>query len=676
LGATALLPAGLCSGCHTGASAATSGGANHGNTLIDVGGTLTAGYTTPKAKGSATSTCTTTCHSAYTGSVLTPTWGVTAATCGSCHLASPQTGDHTKHVAAVTLGGNNCGSCHTGATPTTYVGATHFDGQVNVAGTLSGANLTMAKKSITGPYTTTCTTACHSAYTGTQVTPTWGSAATCGSCHLASPQTGDHTKHIAAVTLGGNNCGSCHTGATPTTYVGATHFDNQVNVAGTLSGVNLTMAKKSITGPYTTTCTTACHSAYTGTQVTPTWGSAATCGSCHLASPQTGDHTKHIAAVALGGNNCGSCHTGATPTTYVGATHFDNQVNVAGTLSGVNLTMAKKSITGPYTTTCSTSCHSAYDVAKTTPTWGTAATCASCHDASPVTGSHSKHVLHTNPVKPVTCGSCHTGATATTYVSANHYDGNIDVAVGPTNIAKHASGSGYSSCTAACHNGPASNPFTAPAVTWGTVLNCDGCHGYPGSSTNAAISSKHANVAAGSCSSCHNNVKANGTMTNSTFVNVQEHLDGIVQGGNCDSCHGYPPVKSLTNANGPVGFKANYSSARMQNYSGGGGVHDVAGHLLPTLRDSQKLGFNACLNCHPDTSASGQHNQANASFGNFSTKFVQVVVDTHFKFDKNRPIVYNGNRVSGTKTTGTCSNVSCHFQKSPVWSSTPYGQGH
>ena len=269
------------------------------------------------------------------------------------------------------------------------------------------------------------------------------------------------------------------------------------------------------------------------------------------------------------------------------------------------------------------------------------------------------------------CGQCHTGATAGTSGGAGHLDGNIDIN-GPftatSNITKHASGSGYATCSnVTCHNGGTGvGVFTAPAVAWGSNLNCAGCHGYPPANTN------HTGVVAGTCSNCHNNVTPGGSLTNSSFQNVQLHLNGTVEGGNCDSCHGYPPVKSLTNAYGTVGRNANYSSARLQNYTGGGGVHDVIGHLSPSLKESQRLGFSPCLNCHPEGIT---HNQSAAAFGGMSTKFVQVVVDPKFKFDKNRPIVYNGNRVSGTKTSGTCANVECHFQKSPVWSTT-YGQGH
>ena len=179
-----------CGTCHTGATAGVTGGPGHGNTLIDVAGTLTSGYPTPKAKGSPYATCTTSCHSAYPGSILTPTWG-TAATCASCHEASPTTGDHTKHIASVVLGGNNCGSCHTGATAGTSGGSNHLDGNIDIGGTLAGVTLNNIAKH-NAPFTTTCTTSCHSAYPGTVATPTWGIGShlqQLSPCHRRPPAT-------------------------------------------------------------------------------------------------------------------------------------------------------------------------------------------------------------------------------------------------------------------------------------------------------------------------------------------------------------------------------------------------------------------------------------------------------------------------------------------------------
>jgi hypothetical protein len=148
-------------------------------------------------------------------------------------------------------------------------------------------------------------------------------------------------------------------------------------------------------------------------------------------------------------------------------------------------------------------------------------------------------------------------------------------------------------------------------------------------------------------------------------------MNNAVEGGRCDSCHGYPPVQSLTNANGTVGFNANYSSAKLQNYSGGGGVHSVAGHLaLTTKYVAGGQNFTPCLTCHPQGATHAQGGNT------FLTANVQVVVDPQFKFDKNRPIVYNAKQSGTGKTSGTCANVSCHFQKSPLWSTQTYTQGH
>jgi predicted CxxxxCH...CXXCH cytochrome family protein len=245
--------------------------------------------------------------------------------------------------------------------------------------------------------------------------------------------------------------------------------------------------------------------------------------------------------------------------------------------------------------------------------------------------------------------------------AASHKDGDIDVTVGSYTLNK-VKGSAFTSCSnVSCHNNAA---FTAPAVVWGSNAQCNACHGFPPSASHNVTTDT-------ACNSCHNNVKPGVvvTSTNAIFVDNMLHMNQIVE-GSCTSCHGYPPVRSMVGR----GTNASYSSARLQNYSGGGGVHDIAAHLLPTVKESNVSGgmFGPCVTCHP----SNQHNQANATFGGFSTTFVQVVVDAKFKFDKNRPIVYNGKRSGTSKTSGTCSNVECHMQKSPVWSSEPYTQRH
>jgi hypothetical protein len=115
--------------------------------------------------------------------------------------------------------------------------------------------------------------------------------------------------------------------------------------------------------------------------------------------------------------------------------------------------------------------------------------------------------------------------------------------------------------------------------------------------------------------------------------------------GGCGGCHGYPPVRDLTG----LGVVTNYSSAKFQDYSGGGGAHTVKGHIPKTARQGER--WNNCNNCH---------NSASHNTGGTPAKkaFVNVVVDPQFKFDSATPITYNAS---------TCSNVSCHFKPSPNW---------
>ena len=297
-----------CAVCHTGATAGVTGGPGHGNTLIDVAGTLTTTYPTPKAKGSAYATCTTSCHNAYspTVGIVTPTWG-NAATCSSCHVASPTTGDHPKHLASPLT--TSCAVCHAGATAGTSGGTAHLDGNIDVTGTLVTGYPVNVVKHASGSGYSTCTTSCHNAYSPATgiATPVWGTTATCSSCHVAVPTTGDHPKHLASPLT--TSCGVCHAGAAAGTSGGTAHLDANIDVNGTLvTGYPVNVVKHASGSGYST-CTTSCHNAYSPTTgiATPVWGTAATCNSCHVASPTTGDHTKHLLhiTVATGTMACG-----------------------------------------------------------------------------------------------------------------------------------------------------------------------------------------------------------------------------------------------------------------------------------------------------------------------------------------------------------------------------------
>jgi predicted CxxxxCH...CXXCH cytochrome family protein len=219
-----------------------------------------------------------------------------------------------------------------------------------------------------------------------------------------------------------------------------------------------------------------CHAdAYsTGSVTTPPWGTASACGTCHgsLASgaPATGSHSSHMAASAT----CGSCHAGAVSGVSGGTSHLDGNIDVT---DGYPVNVTKHPAGSGYSTCTSASCHaSAYGAGvATTPTWGTLADCGSCHpvaaNGAPATGSHAAHMT-----AGAVCADCHSGAVQDTNGGVQHTDGNIDVYkttpgdLGyPQNVAKHAAGSGYSSCsTASCHG----------TATWGVVgaITCVTCH--------------------------------------------------------------------------------------------------------------------------------------------------------------------------------------------------------
>ncbi len=664
-----------CDNCHaprTTFQHATSAG-NAGRN-IDLKGTkmATAAYTgsnwkfLPSQSGRLVGQCDNVyCHSngQANGGVLPPNYAASppiwsgTVSCGDCHGTLPinlTTGSHQKHLVA----NGNCNTCHNGATPTSNSQATHVDGSINV----DAAGVTYSQGASHAPgngYGSCSVASCHANVyaAGTIATPVWGvTAANCTACHTTpiattGPATGSHVKH------NNTNCSLCHLGATNNTTIPTSNHAN-----GTIEATGgYPVTAKHAAGTYTGTCSTAsCHAnPYgTGSVITPVWGvAAANCIACHTTpiattGPATGSHVKH------NNTDCSQCHLGATNNTTIPTSNHAN-----GTIEATGgYPVTAKHAAGTYTGTCSTAtCHANVYAAGTiaTPVWGaTVANCTACHSipitaSGPATGAHVKHAA-----KGTVCTACHVaGTSATTPPSTGHADGNIDVIAGsyPASVTKHVSGSGYASCSnVSCHNGPASNPFTAPAINWGAAPSCTNCHGYPPAGTN------HTGVV-GKCNSCHSDIAADGI----TIRIPAQHLDGIVQGGKCNACHGYPPVQTMTG----LGTNANYSSAKLQNYSGGGGVHAVAGHLALNLKVSQNLGFTPCLVCHPSIS----HNEG---FGSFSTHQVQVVVDAKFKFDKNRPIVYNAKQSGIGKTSGTCTNVECHFQKSPIWSSQPYTQAH
>ncbi|MDD2897325.1 MAG: CxxxxCH/CxxCH domain-containing protein [Desulfuromonadaceae bacterium] len=691
-----------CSLCHTGATtSAAMPTANHANGNIDVAD----GYPSTVAKhaaGSYTGTCSTaSCHANVygTGTVTTPVWG-TASGCTACHttpIAStgPATGSHAKHNVT------DCSLCHTGATTNAATPtANHIDGNIDVT---NGYPANVAKHAA-GSYTGTCSTAsCHANVygSGTVTTPVWGTASGCTACHttpIAStgPATGSHAKHSVT------DCSLCHAGATTSTALPtANHIDGNIDVT---NGYPANVAKHAI-GTYTGTCSTAsCHANVygTGTMTTPAWGTTAGCSACHTTpigatGPATGSHVVHNIST------CTACHNaGTTATTVPGTGHANGFIDVTNGYPA-NVT---KHAAGTYTGTCSTAiCHG-----QGAPTWGatsaapvngfpySSAQCGKCHaqqgsvtagtpfystaipkvtsNLDAKVGAHTAHISASESLHPgLGCIDCHgtvalndpthmKGSTTFNW-SALAKTGNLSPSYDPTtgkcsNVYCHG-GAMPGGDTSGSNRTPTwNNPNYLPATL--TVAGCSTCHGFPPSASvghpAVTIPAGFPTTAAigGTCN-CHDNINPLGNSYATIFVDNTKHINGTLEGGACNACHGYPPVSATFTG---AGVQNNWSSARTENYAGGGGAHSVNAHVSKLAKHND--GFAFCVNCH----SPADHLTSPEVFKPSTN--IKVSVDQRYRFEAAKQFKYTSNRLDdASHVTGNCSNSSCHFGASPKW---------
>jgi len=531
-------------------------------------------------------------------------------------------------------------------------------------------------------------------------TPSWengknkilGLATECTTCH-ESGSTLTTNAHYTHVTTNSFKCMVCH----------ADTVNASGGIASRVKHANGTKDVVFVTRPESyqsvfsgsfdsgaATCTNSCHTnglnggapARTALWTeAPVNKGAAYCGSCHAAVPATSLHTKHFtdpAGPQLGTapTVCANCHDYASGA----ATHANGVVNLKSGNS------------------CAP-CHPA-----AAPVWavGAKVSCESCHTGSPtsVVGSATApaknlndsvgHGQYSSASLHVKCTTCHNG-------SAPH------IGAGPTE--KRLVVAGNALCNT-CHiPSIMGNQSTARAnlpAHGGTVNNfsrftsalnlaniatvrsdaCAGCHDTHGTtnlmsikatingqsivftntSTGFYVTNPNGNgIYNGLCQVCHtktnhyrNNAPIDGPIGHYTrdCLTCHKHKGTTFAfsgaGGSCGGCHGYPPVRDMAG----LGTTNNYANAKLQDYSGGGGAHTVAGHIPRNAVESATM--TNCTNCH-NTNFATEHNK-----GSMPVKkgFVIVKVDPQFKFNNATSITYNAQ---------TCSNVSCHFKPSPNW---------
>jgi hypothetical protein len=171
-------------------------------------------------------------------------------------------------------------------------------------------------------------------------------------------------------------------------------------------------------------------------------------------------------------------------------------------------------------------------------------------------------------------------------------------------------------------------------------------------------SGQHGSPAYRKCTSCHDH----GTKLPAADFKVSYAF----QPSGCDGCHGYPPVTDMT----LYGTQNMYTSAKLQNYSGGGGAHTAKGHIARTVKATDGNPWNPCVVCHSGGEAAHSKNIAAFNSANSTQDRkanVSVTVQSRNRLSNNRLPSYRLKTGDSTNNTSTCWNVNCHFQPTPRW---------
>jgi predicted CxxxxCH...CXXCH cytochrome family protein len=442
----------------------------------------------------------------------------------------------------------------------------------------------------------TCTNSCHMS-----ATPVWTNSATgaCGTCHIAVPETSLHPAHFTNLNgpkLGANpDCASCHIYASGA----STHANGEINLK-------------------TGNSCDPCHPAAKGT---PIWSTAAsvTCESCHngpitsyivnpsgsyTASPKSSNGHSQYSSAALKHVKCTTCHDATAD--HIGAGAAQKRLLLSGNAlcNTCHTTAAFKGLSTAHIDMLN------HGAAASKP---------------PVTDAFANYTT-TNDGRASECSGCH-DTHGTSNLSA------IRTSINGQSIVYTDRSAGFY----------VSSPITVNGNDFYNGL-CQVCHTktkYFRNNVDPSASLAHTQ-GDNNCMKCHYH-KSKPTET------VMFAFQG--KGGGCGGCHGYPPATPTS----LVGLKTigNYSSAKLQSYSGGGGAHTVTGHLPRNIRQGQE--WNNCTNCHYGNTAT--HNVGGTPI---KRSYVNVIVDPKFKFKNDTSITYNSN-------ASNCSNVSCHFKPSPGW---------
>ncbi len=608
---------------------------------------------------------------------------------------------HTAHAGKGTYQ-YGCSVCH--------AGNTHATGNFQQV-FLAKAGLP-ASGGVTPGYNTanpgTCSVYCHSdgaprgAAAATTKAVTWANgagsiistSAECVACHDGVVGTTNtlnsnaHRKHVSndGTTGKAYTCNICHaaTAGSNTTIVNpANHVNGVKDVA--FSGV----ANGSSFNGADATCITYCHSnggnLALRTYAAPAWTNKASgaCGSCHAAAPgltggaiiNTNGHSTHFdnGAGSYGpmfttanATGCQNCHTSFTG--EFGLTHVDGTIQVlsscvpchtkpgsyawnggqiaceschTGSLSQIN------GINAPDKSLFTTLGHGQFS--------GKSDQCLLCHQRndSHISANANTHVTRLGASyqginENLLCAKCHNDVNVVTNPARQNM---------PTHVSQKTNPPVPNNCSA-CHDVHGSGnlnaingKFTFSGNSTATVAFTNTSTGFVNNKTNRGL-----------CQICHTQTnhykrdKAESAHPTRDCLACHSHKGeyAFKPNGNCNTCHGYPPVANMTGR----GVSGSYSSARLETFNGGGyvnggGAHTVSAHVKPGAIWQQA--WSNCSMCHDST----RHKMVMP----LQQQAINITIDPKVWANSAVPATYNGplnGTGTGAQSTGTCSNVYCH----------------
>jgi predicted CxxxxCH...CXXCH cytochrome family protein len=413
-----------------------------------------------------------------------------------------------------------------------------------------------------------------------------------------------------------------------------------------------------------------------------------------------GNHRTHLDTDSTAGT-CAICHPGSSTFT---SDHRDGNIKISNHINESPLITPYNNRTSAWPQTAIPSLESCQNVnchfETRTPAWGSNSspiTCGTCHGAPPsgtdsppgggAAGSHAKH----DQYYPGTnnCKKCHTNNTTFEHAfSAGKRELGISFAEAPNNGNGSYNGplddylpsqnNVFGTCSDTyCHSpGNKASNFTAPnqTATWGGTLGCAGCHA---AIPDTGSHTRHVGAFSVSCHKCHAATVTSATTISSTTFHLNRQVDiafnssttasagtynGTPQPGDafstCSNVYCHSDGSSVASGIVPSTTSPTWGTSSTISCSGCHNFPPAYPNGTPKANSHTKhagLGY-GCNTCHAGTTADG------TTISNPS-----LHANAQYNLSAGTGVSF---RYTFAASGGTCSDISCHNNRTAVWGTT------